>query len=308
MKKRILFYVFLLVLGAWAEDVPVQVADSSKADSGASAAEVSAVAVDSSRIVADTASVAAADTTKAVAADTTKTVAAADTTSKSSGGLLDALYPIDKSEAIAKGRAFGGVTLSLIQAQTDDDAMNVIIGDVYDAEGYMFTVEAFGGYFLKDALAIGIRGGYSRTWLDIDFALLEDLLDVAEHRKYESNGFFVQPFLKNYLKVFDSRILYFFNETSLMVEYSYGISQTDDGEDMAKTRNKMWTINFGLNPGLCIMVLDRFAFETSVGLLGLSSSIIEVEENGEKHSETVFNMVNFTINLLALDFSLVYFF
>ena len=56
------------------------------------------------------------------------------------------------------------------------------------------------------------------------------------------------------------------------------------------------------------MVLDRFAFETSVGLLGLSSSIIDVEENNESKSRLVYNVVNFTINLLALDFSLVTFF
>lgn len=227
---------------------------------------------------------------------------------KKKGGLMDALYPVQEDEAIAKGRIFSGTTLSLIQAQTEDDPLNIIIGDVYEAEGYTFTVEAFGGYFLKDALALGLRAGYSRTWFDIDFAMLEDLLDVDEHRKYVSNGFFFQPLLKNYLKVFDSRIVYFFNETSLLVEYSYGISQTDDGEDVSKSRNRMWTFKFGLNPGLCIMVLNRFAFETSVGLLGLSSSVVEFEENGETHSDAVFNMVNFTINLLALDFSLVYFF
>lgn len=224
------------------------------------------------------------------------------------GGLLGSLHPIGKDEAIAKGRILSGATLSLIQAQTDDDALDVIIGEIYEAEGYSFTVEAFGGYFIKDALALGLRAGYSRTWYDIDFSLMEDLVDLSQHRKYVSNGFFVQPFLKNYLKVFDSRILYFFNETSLLVEYSYGLSQSDDGEDISRTRNRMWTFKFGLNPGLCIMVLDRLAFESSVGLLGLSSSLVEVEENDKTHSEFVYNIVNFTINLLALDFSLVYFF
>lgn len=319
MEKRIAFCVIWMALMAWAQDAPVQVADTL-------VKPAENVTVDTTKVVKDTVVNIAKENIAEPIVDTvadatpkkdttlkSDTIRQNDTTqqndsTQSSGGLLGALYPIDKTEAIAKGRVFGGATLSLIQAETDDDAMNVIIGDVYEAEGYMFTVEAFGGYFIKDALAIGLRAGYSRTWLDIDFALLEDLLDVAEHRKYESNGFFVQPFLKNYLKVFDSRILYFFNETSLLVEYSYGISQNDDGEDMSKTRNKMWTIKFGLNPGLCIMVLDRVAFETSVGLLGLSSSIVEVEENGEKHSKAVFNMVNFTINLLALDFSLVYFF
>ena len=264
--------------------------------------------------VSDTApvkpAVVAADTAPAkpaVAATDTLAPTTSDSSSKKSG-LLESLYPVEKDEAIAKGRVLGGASLSLIQAQTDDDALDVIIGEIYEAEGYTFTVEAFGGYFVKDALAVGVRGGYSRTWYDINFSLMEDLVDLSQHRKYVSNGFFVQPFLKNYLKVFDSRTLYFFNETSLMVEYSYGLSQADDGKDISKTKNTMWTFKFGLNPGLCIMVLDRFAFETSVGLLGLSSSIVNVDENGEKHSELVYNIVNFTINLLALDFSLVYFF
>lgn len=223
-------------------------------------------------------------------------------------GLFDALFPVEPDEAIAKGHFYTGATLSLIQANTEDDALNILIGDVYDAYGYTFTVEAFGGYFISDAMALGLRGGYSRTWFDVDFSILEDLMDMKERRKYVSNGFFVQPLLKNYLKVLDSRIFYLFNETSVSVEYSYGISQTDNGEDLKKTRNTGWTIKAGINPGICVMVLDRFAFETSVGLLGLSSSIIDVEENDETSSRVVYNIVNFTINLLALDFSLVTFF
>ena len=224
------------------------------------------------------------------------------------GGLLDALFPVESDEMISKGHVYAGATLSLIQANTEDDALNILIGDVYEAYGYTFTVEAFGGYFFRDAMAIGLRAGYSRTWFDVDFSILEDLMDVKEHRKYVSNGFFVQPLLKNYLKVLDSRLFYLFNETSIMVEYSYGISQTDNGEDMKKTRNRGWSIEAGINPGICVMVLNRIAFETSVGLLGLSSSIIDVEENNETKSRVVYNVVNFTINLLALKFSLVTFF
>lgn len=224
------------------------------------------------------------------------------------GGLLASLFPVEKDEAIAKGHIYSGLSLSLIQANSEDDALNIMIGDVYEAYGYTFTLEAFGGYFIKDAMAVGLRAGYSRTWYDIDFALLEDLLDMKQHRKYVSNGFFIQPMLKNYFKVFDSRNLYFFNETSVSVGYSYGISQSDNGEEMDKSRNTSWSIDVGINPGICIMVLDRFAFETSVGLLGLNTGVMDVEENGKKSSRIVFNVVNFTINLLALNFSLVAFF
>ena len=234
--------------------------------------------------------------------------ASANAGSAEKGGLLGNLFKVQEDEAIHQGNLLAGATLFLLQGESDNDALNVIFGDIYKAEGYTFTVEGFGGYFIRDAVAVGARVGYSRTFLDIDFSILEDIADVKQHRKYVSNGFFVQPFLKNYLKVFDSRTFYFFNETSLRVEYSYGISQTDDGKDLSKTKNHGWTFNFGINPGLSIMVLDRLAFETSVGLLGLSSSFVEIEENGETRSEVLYNIVNFKINLLALDFSLVYFF
>lgn len=243
-----------------------------------------------------------------VAADTAKPAALDAVKSAKKGGLLASLFPVEKDEAIAKGHIYSGLSLSLIQANSEDDALNIMIGDVYEAYGYTFTLEAFGGYFIKDAMAVGLRAGYSRTWYDIDFALLEDLLDMKQHRKYVSNGFFIQPMLKNYFKVFDSRNLYFFNETSISVGYSYGISQSDNGEEMDKSRNTSWSIDVGINPGICIMVLDRFAFETSVGLLGLNTGVMDVEENGKKSSRIVFNVVNFTINLLALNFSLVAFF
>lgn len=228
--------------------------------------------------------------------------------SSQKGGLLSNLYPVHADESISQGHIYGGLTLSLLQGNSEDDALNILIGDVYEAYGYTFTLEAFGGYFIKDAMAVGLRAGYSRTWYDVDFSLLEDMLDLKQHRKYVSNGFFFQPILKNYLKVLDSRNLYVFNETSIKVGYSYGISQSDDGEEMNKAKNSSWSINVGINPGICIMVLDRFAFETSVGLLGLSTSVMDIEENGETHSRMVGNVVNFTINLLALNFSLVTFF
>lgn len=224
------------------------------------------------------------------------------------GGLLESLYPIHPDEPIAEGRILTGVTVSLLQATTQDEALNIIIGDIYEADGYKFSAELTGGYFYKDARAIGMHLGYTRTWVDIDFAILKDIADVAQHRKYMSNGFFVQPFMKHYLKILDSRILYLFNETSLKVGYSYGISQSDDGKDMTKTQSHTWTFAAGLNPGVCIMVMNRFAFEVSVGLLGVSSNIIDMEENDEKHSKLTYNVIDYSINLLALDLSLVYFF
>ena len=307
--RRIFVSVFFAVASVLAQEAPVSVSQQPVSQDSVTPSvsqDIAATAPAAPKAV-EPAPDSAALAVKLTEPDSVK-VEKAPADSAKKGGLLDALFPVEPDEMISKGHAYAGATLSLIQANTEDDALNILIGDVYEAYGYTFTVEAFGGYFFRDAMAIGVRAGYSRTWFDIDFSILEDLMDVKEHRKYVSNGFFVQPLLKNYLKVLDSRLFYLFNETSIMVEYSYGISQTDNGEDMKKTRNRGWSIEAGINPGICVMVLNRIAFETSVGLLGLSSSIVDVEENNETKSRVVYNVVNFTINLLALKFSLVTFF
>lgn len=223
-----------------------------------------------------------------------------------STGLLSASYKVDPSEYISKKRLMGGATVSLVQAETSD--LNVLIGDIYELEGYTFSVEAFGGYFIKDALAVGLRAGYERTKAEIDFALLEDLVDLSQKRKYLSHGFLVEPYLRNYLKLFNTNNLYFFNETAFSVEYSSGISQTDDDEEMSKTLSDAWTFKFGLRPGVNIFMVNGLAFETSISLLGLSSTLSTINENNEKKSELNYNIINFKVNLLALNFSLVYFF
>ena len=307
--RRIFVSVFFAVASVLAQEAPVSVSQQPVSQDSVtpSVSQNTAATAPAAPKAVEPAPDSAALAVKLIEPDSVK-VEKAPADSVKKGGLLDALFPVEPDEMISKGHVYAGATLSLIQANTEDDALNILIGDVYEAYGYTFTVEAFGGYFFRDAMAIGVRAGYSRTWFDIDFSILEDLMDVKEHRKYVSNGFFVQPLLKNYLKVLDSRLFYLFNETSIMVEYSYGISQTDNGEDMKKTRNRGWSIEAGINPGICVMVLNRIAFETSVGLLGLSSSIVDVEENNETKSRVVYNVVNFTINLLALKFSLVTFF
>jgi hypothetical protein len=231
---------------------------------------------------------------------------AAVSSSSAAEGLFERLPQIAPDEYVAHGNRFGGATVSLVQA--DADNLNVMIGDLYELDGYLLSVQAFGGYFRKDALAVGLRAGYNRTKYTIDFAMLKDLMDEAQKRKYLSNGFFVQPFLRNYLKIMDSRLLYFFNETAFKFEYSSGISQVDDGTDLTKTQSKIYTFTLGLNPGVSVFIFKGLSFETSVGLLGLSSSIMRINENGDRHSKFDYNVINFKINLLALDFSLVYFF
>ena len=87
---------------------------------------------------------------------------------------------------------FQRATVSLVQA--DADNLNVMIGDLYELDGYLLSVQAFGGYFRRTR-SRSVSGGLQPHQYTIDFAMLKDLMDEAQKRKYLSNGFFVQPFL-----------------------------------------------------------------------------------------------------------------
>ena len=215
--RRIFVSVFFAVASVLAQEAPVSVSQEPVSQDSVtpSVSQNTATTAPAAPKAVEPAPDSAALAVKLTEPDSVK-VEKAPADSVKKGGLLDALFPVQPDEMISKGHAYAGATLSLIQANTEDDALNILIGDVYEAYGYTFTVEAFGGYFFRDAMAIGVRAGYSRTWFDIDFSILEDLMDVKEHRKYVSNGFFVQPLLKNYLKVLDSRLFYLFNETSAL--------------------------------------------------------------------------------------------
>ena len=220
--------------------------------------------------------------------------------------LFEDLYPVAPEEYISKGRITAGTQVSLMQATISD--LDLSLADIYELDGYILNVEAFGAYFLRDAMALGLRAGYNRTEYTFDFELNKDLTDLAQQRDFVSNGFSLTPYLRYYLKIFPTSAFYFFSEIDLTYEYSTGLSVVDDGENLDKTRNTTHIIEAGLNPGVTIFVMKGFAFETSVGLLGLSTGIREIETNGTSKSEIVTNVINFKINLLALNFSLAYYF
>ena len=220
--------------------------------------------------------------------------------------LFEDLYPVAPEEYISKGRITAGTQVSLMQATISD--LDISLADIYELDGYILNVEAFGAYFVRDAMALGLRAGYNRTEYTFDFELNEDLTDLAQQRDFVSNGFSLTPYLRYYLKIFPTSAFYFFSEIDLTYEYSTGLSVVDDGENLDKTRNTTHIIEAGLNPGVTIFVMKGFAFETSVGLLGLSTGIREIETNGTSKSEIVTNVINFKINLLALNFSLAYYF
>ena len=90
------------------------------------------------------------------------------TETEKGGGILGDLFQVETDEAIYRKNIFAGATLFLLQGNTDEETLNILIGDVYEAEGYTFTAKVFGGYFVKNAMAVGARAGYSRTKLDID--------------------------------------------------------------------------------------------------------------------------------------------
>ena len=91
--------------------------------------------------------------------------------------LFEDLLPVSPEEYIAKGRITAGTQVSLMQATISD--LDISLADIYKLDGYILSVEAFGAWFVRDAMALGLRAGYNRTEYEFDFAVSEDLTDLA---------------------------------------------------------------------------------------------------------------------------------
>lgn len=216
-------------------------------------------------------------------------------------GLVDVTQKISPEEWISKGRILTGFNASFNQAKMKDLDFNIILAELADFSGHTVEVSGYAGYFFKDAIGFGLRLGYNRFMYDIKFTLSGE---EPTNIQYLNNKYFGEIFLRNYIRLGQSYSFYFFNETSIRFDKGKGILQKTDVNEINKTLTDSYGLQIGLRPGIAIMLTKGFAFETSVSLLGLKTSIQNSTINGEEKRDIVLNSLDFDINLLKINFGM----
>lgn len=131
---------------------------------------------------------------------------------------------------------------------------------------------------------------------------------VRTHLKSISHGYFFAPFIRNYIPLSASRRFSIFNQTALQLGTSRSLKQTESGDELDKTITDKVLLGVGIQPGLAAFIADGFAFEASVGLLGLEMEHRKAVKNYTEESQRTDFDLNFRVNLLQIKLAVAYYF
>lgn len=209
---------------------------------------------------------------------------------------------LDFNHNQARGQWFASLTLQLSSTSAENE--DQFIRQIQTQDNGEFEVGVQGGYFVKDFFMAGLEFSYSsRNKNEVYTAN-----DIQTHQRLIEHGYYFAPFIRNYIPLSSSRRFSIFNQTSLQVGTSRTFTQTESGNDIDKIMKDRVTLGIGIQPGLSAFVVDGFAFEASVGLLGLEMKHEQSTMNyTEESQKTDFNL-NFRINLLQIKLAVAYYF
>jgi hypothetical protein len=206
---------------------------------------------------------------------------------------------------VPKGAWMGGCTFSYNEHVSDN--IQFLIIDNINTEGYTFKVNPFVGYFLRDNVAVGLRMGYSRTYLDlgsIDVNLGDDLSFKLRDNKYLAHQLSASGFLRTYMAIGGSKVFGFFNDVRLTYSYQQAkFSQPDDNDaDIPRgTYQVKHGFQLGAAPGLTAFVTNYASVEVSVDVVGLNYSWTRQTTNQVETSKMHTSGANFKINLFSVN-------
>lgn len=201
---------------------------------------------------------------------------------------------------VSKGTWMFGGNARYSLSQSSDYKFLVI--DNINTYGYRLSASPVVCYMIRDNMGIGLRGGYTRSLMDIESAgvSIQDLdLSVKDYFSlgHEFSG---AAIWRNYIPLGSSGR--FAMVAEVLARATYGQSKIIDGHgaEITGTYQTKYSAYVGLNPGMMAFLNDHLALELNLGLLGVDisrSRQIHNQVDSGKLSSTQFN---FMANLLTL--------
>ncbi len=203
----------------------------------------------------------------------------------------------------------GGISLSYLTADIDD--YDFLVLDGIDAKAYTFKVSPHFAYCFKDDMAVGLRFSYKRTYANvgnIDIGLGDDLSFKIDNYRMLQHSYNAGIFLRTYMSLFGSKVIGFYNDLQLSYGYSQGKILNHQGADLTGTYQVGHSLKLGARPGLSVFVMNNFAVDVSIDVLGASINWKEQTRNQVEHGSFRSASADFSLNLLSINLGLTTYF
>ncbi|MBA3901179.1 MAG: outer membrane beta-barrel protein [Bacteroidetes bacterium] len=161
-----------------------------------------------------------------------------------------------------------------------------------------FNSQVFGGYFIKDNLAIGLGAGYG---------LQKSSNEANNHTSVNtSNRISFMPFTRYYKMVNDNFGI--FAQAQLGFIAGSSKSQQDSpGVHNLNPQSKFTTLNLTVSPGVCYFLTNKFSLEGSFGGIGYNTTNTKTSGEFNSKSTSTSNDVFFNFNFSGIGLGLVYY-
>ncbi|WNJ19445.1 hypothetical protein [Pontibacter sp. G13] len=229
--------------------------------------------------------------------------AQSDTIRSKNAGLDWTDYYDEDFRPFSKGG--GLIVLSFNLSSSEIENQPFLFQNAIERDEFSYNLTLTGGYFFQDYSNIGLKfqSSYREVTGTFDSSGDTTLQELAE------NNYQIAPYLRTYIPLGRRQRFALFNEVVLGVGFGRSLyRQTKTADDITKTYTKSVGFGLGLSPGIVAFAVEKFAFEISIDLIGVTLSVEESERDEEESGRRVQSDIDFQINLLSLDFGLAYYF
>ena len=214
-----------------------------------------------------------------------------------------------KTHIVPKGQwVFGGsLTYS---THTNSDYTFLVIEDI-DSKGYSVNVSPLVGYALAPNTVIGLRGTYSRSYLNMDSASISlgegdgGLNFGVDYYYMLKHSYNVAAIWRQYIPLGYNKRIALFAEFQLAAGGSQ--AKFAEGQPIRGTFSKGFDISLGANPGVVAFITNNMALELNIGVLGIGYSHTKQVHNQITTGHSSSSNMNFKINILSVGLGLAFY-
>lgn len=204
-----------------------------------------------------------------------------------------------------------GGSYTTYSAKAGDDVTKGVnlAGLVTDANGTvgLAGIEGEGFWFFRDNWALGVKASYSNTSLDANNLSILGLVSVSnKHVRREVWSGTIA--CRQYIPLFDSRVLAFFGEAGLGGSFGYNKNYEDTSRGKEGIFSVLYDVAFNITSGLSVFLTDKMSVELGLPVFTVAYEWNKMLEKQEDESTLSGFRVAKSLNVLGVTLGVSFYF
>jgi len=210
----------------------------------------------------------------------------------------------EQTSRLARGNAYVGLSFGANFKNANNANLLGLVNIVSeDRSGGNLNLN--GGYFLGNHFSLGATLIYDR---DRRSMVTENSDGVLTDTKVIDISYTTGVYIKYFTPLSPEERINLFARVGISFGDGRTLQESETSDILTRTFTNYNTINFGIVPGIQVLVAKGFAVEADISIAGLQSSWSNTSINGEPSTDSKATSVSFDINLLSLNIGFYYYF